>query len=97
MSKWKEINRYRVGNTEGKTEEILLEKDNEGNFRVINDYGNKSFEFERMSGHEFFRKVDRDITEDLEREFNHVWNTDVEEPTVYDDNNCIGDIPGDED
>ena len=64
---WKEIARYRSGCPDGSTEEHVLEKDEKGNFRVRNDFGNTVFEFERMSGYEFFRKVKRDIENDIEK------------------------------
>ena len=70
---WKEIARYRSGCPDGSTEEHVLEKDEKGNFRVRNDFGNTVFEFERMSGYEFFRKVKRDIENDIEKELNDLW------------------------
>ena len=70
---WKEIARYRSGCPDGSTEEHVLEKDEKGNFRVRNDFGNTVFEFERMSGYEFFRKVKRDIENDIEEELNELW------------------------
>jgi hypothetical protein len=71
---WQEIARYRAGLPGGGTEEFVLEKDDEGNFRIRNDFGNTVFEFERMSGYEFFRKVKRDVENDLEEELNELWN-----------------------
>ena len=37
---WKEMARYRAGSPDGGTEEFVLEKDDEGNFRIRNDFGN---------------------------------------------------------
>ena len=71
---WKEISRYRAGAPDGGTEEFVLEKDDDGNFRIRNDFGNTVFEFERMSGYEFLRKVSRDVENDLEDELNELWN-----------------------
>jgi hypothetical protein len=70
---WKEMARYRAGSPDGGTEEFVLEKDEDGNFRIRNDFGNSVFEFERMSGYEFFRKVSRDVENDLEDELNELW------------------------
>ena len=69
---WTEISRYRSAAPDGGTEELVLEKDENGNFRVRNDFGNSVFEFERMSGYELFRKVYRDIESDLEDELKQV-------------------------
>ena len=71
---WKEMSRYRAGAPDGGTEEFVLEKDDDGNFRVRNDFGNTVFEFERMSGYEFLRKISRDVENDLEDELNELWN-----------------------
>ena len=72
---WKEMSRYRAGGPDGSTEEFVLEKDDNGNFRIRNDFGNTVFEFERMSGYEFFRKISRDVENDLEDELNELWTT----------------------
>tara|TARA_B100001093_G_scaffold520073_1_gene612488 strand:- start:8208 stop:8528 length:321 start_codon:yes stop_codon:yes gene_type:complete len=82
---WKEMSRYRAGAPDGGTEEFVLEKDENGNFRVRNDFGNTVFEFERMSGYEFLRKISRDVENDLEDELNELWNN-----TGFDDDNCDG-------
>ena len=70
---WTEMGRYSAGAPDGGTEEFVLEKDENGNFRIRNDFGNSVFEFERMSGYEFFRKVSRDVENDLEDELNELW------------------------
>lgn len=70
---WTEMARYRAGAPDGSTEELVLEKDENGNFRIRNDFGNSVFEFERMSGYEFFRKISRDVENDLEDELNELW------------------------
>ena len=72
---WKEISRYRAGAPDGGTEEFVLEKDDDGNFRIRNDFGNTVFEFERMSGYEFLRKISRDVENDLEDELNELWTS----------------------
>jgi len=88
---WKEMARYRAGAPDGGTEELVLEKDENGNFRIRNDFGNTVFEFERMSGYEFLRKVHRDVENDLEDELNELW-TAVDYGSDDDLNsNCDGD------
>ena len=88
---WKEMSRYRAGAPDGSTEEFVLEKDDDGNFRIRNDFGNTVFEFERMSGYEFLRKIYRDVENDLEDELNELWTT-VDYGTDDDLNNdCDGD------
>ena len=72
---WQEMARYRSGAPDGSTEEFVLEKDENGNFRVRNDFGNSVFEFEKMAGYEFFRKVKRDIEKDLEEDLNDIWDS----------------------
>ena len=72
---WQEMARYRAGSPDGDTEEFVLEKDENGNFRIRNDFGNTVFEFERMSGYELFRKISRDVENDLEDELNELWTT----------------------
>jgi len=71
---WTEMARYRSGAPDGSTEEFVLEKDENGNFRLRNDFGNTIFEFERMSGYELFRKVKRDIQDDIEKDLNDLWS-----------------------
>mgnify|MGYP003134996313 FL=1 len=73
-------------------ETIILEKDEQGNFRIKNDFGNNVLEFERMSGYEIFRKINREVSNDLEDDLNNVWDNfydnDSEEPTVHDYDDC---------
>ena len=95
---WTEIGRYCTGDPDGNAEEFVLEKDDEGNFRITNDFGNSVFEFERMSGYEFFRKVKRDIQNDVESELNDVWNTidfanDQDDPDNCDDSSTKSNDP----
>ena len=93
---WKEMARYRAGSPDGGTEEFVLEKDDNGNFRIRNDFGNSVFEFERMSGYEFFRKIKRDVANDLEDEINELW-THVDLDDINDDcssNDYTGSVSG---
>ena len=89
---WKEIGRYNASSTDGDVETIILEKDEQGNFRIKNDFGNNVLEFERMSGYEIFRKINREVGNDLEDDLNNVWDnfydSDSEEPTVHDYDDC---------
>ena len=91
---WKEISRYRSASPDGGTEEHVLEKDENGNFRIRNDFGNSVFEFERMSGYEFVRKVYRDIENDLEDELNDLW-TAVDYGSDDDSNDDCNGFDGD--
>ena len=68
------MSRYRTSSADGSTEDFVLERDDEGNFRIKNDFGNIVIDFERMSGYEFFRKVKRDISNDIEDELNNIWD-----------------------
>jgi len=89
---WSEIGRYNASTPDGDVETVILEKDDQGNFRIKNDFGNNVFEFERMSAHEIFRKIQREVNNDLEDDLNNVWDGfydgDSEEPTVYDYDDC---------
>ena len=87
---WKEMARYRAGSPDGGTEELVLEKDENGNFRIRNDFGNTVFEFERMSGYEFFRKISRDVENDLEDELNELWTTVDYGPDDDSNDDCDG-------
>jgi len=93
---WAEIGRYSAGAPDGGTEEFVLEKDENGNFRIRNDFGNSVFEFERMSGYEFFRKISRDVENDLEDELNELWSgVDFNDPsTDCSSDNYKGSIAG---
>lgn len=89
---WAEIGRYNAATPDGDVETVILEKDDQGNFRIKNDFGNNVFEFERMSAHEIFRKIQREVNNDLEDDLNNMWDGfydgDSEEPTVYDYDDC---------
>lgn len=90
---WKEIRRFRVGTADGETDDIILEKDEDGNFRIINDFGNESFSFERMAGYEFFKKLSKAVTEDLNNDAFTSWvDDDNEDPTVYDSDSDDDDL-----
>tara|TARA_Y100001972_G_C7584685_1_gene293186 strand:+ start:596 stop:901 length:306 start_codon:yes stop_codon:yes gene_type:complete len=91
---WKEIGRYRSCTPDGATEEFVLEKDDNGNFRIRNDFGNSVFEFERMSGYEFFRKVKRDIENDIEKELNDLWDDVDIDSDDCDDIDLSSFVPG---
>ena len=75
MSKqWKQIGRYKVINADGAKEEITLESDESGNFRIKNDFGNMTFEFDGMSGIEFARRLFEDVRVEVEKEMDAWWN-----------------------
>jgi hypothetical protein len=89
---WTEIGRYNTSTPDGDVEAVVLEKDDQGNFRIKNDFGNNVFEFERMSAYELFRKIQREVSDDLEDDLNKdlysFYDDDSEEPTVYDYDDC---------
>lgn len=90
---WTEIGKYNSSNTEGEVETVILEKDKNGNFRIRNDFGNNVFEFDRMSGYDVFKKINREITDDLEDDlkasvWDNFYDADSEEPAVHDYDDC---------
>ena len=91
---WTEMARYRAGDPEGNVEEFVLEKDDDGNFRIRNDFGNSVFEFERMSGYELIRKLKRDMTQDIEKDLNDLWS-EIDSLTADDCDSADGNLyPG---
>ena len=71
---WSEIGRYPIMNADGDVEEIILERNHNGVFRIKNDFGNINFEFDTMTGVEFSRKLYEDIKEQIEYDLNDVWD-----------------------
>jgi len=88
---WTEIGRYNASSPDGDVETIILEKDSQGNFRIKNDFGNNVLEFERMSAHEIFRKISREVNNDLEDDLNSwdgYYDDESEDSSVYDYSDC---------
>ena len=63
---WREIGNYNVVDNDGNVEKYTLERSNTGGFRLKNDFGNISIEFDQMNALEFFRKVFNDVTAELD-------------------------------
>jgi hypothetical protein len=75
---WHEVNRYRISNKSGDTEEMILERHDDGSFRIRNDFGNVSIEFDSLSGAEFLRNVFDDLRDQIELDINDEWDDDDE-------------------
>ena len=73
---WKEINRYRISSGDGHFEDLILERNDEGNFRLKNDFGNINIEFDAMTGIEFARRMLDDIKDEVEFDLNNLFDDD---------------------
>ena len=51
--KWSEIGRWKVKNPSKETEEYIVEKTANGNFRIKNDFGNIKIEMDEESARKF--------------------------------------------
>tara|TARA_B100000131_G_C17868585_1_gene513253 strand:- start:185 stop:475 length:291 start_codon:yes stop_codon:yes gene_type:complete len=71
---WREINRYKIVDDEGNTEEMILERNDNGTFRIRNDFGNVNIEFDTMTGVEFLRKAFADVQDEVELDLNSLWD-----------------------
>ncbi len=85
-SNWQEINRYKVVTGDGSTEELVLERNDEGIFRLRNDFGNNVFEFDVMTGSEFTKRLRGDVVGEIDDDLGILWDTlpplgDDDEPT----------------
>jgi len=74
---WKEINRYRISSGDGHSEDLILERDDSGNFRLKNDFGNINIEFDSMTGVEFARRFFDDIKDEVEYDLNNLFDDDL--------------------
>lgn len=55
---WKKVKSWNVGTPDGSSETYTLyEDETSGCFRIQNDFGNITIDMERMSGHEFLKKL----------------------------------------
>ena len=79
MTTWREVNRYNVVDGDGNIEEMVLERNDKGTFRIRNDFGNINIEFDTMSAVEFFRKTFADVQDEIENDLNDIWNDDETE------------------
>lgn len=70
-AQWKRIQSYNVLNSEGETELYHLERSEEnGSFRIINDFGNNCIDFDTMSGYEMIKRVKESFENEIEQEIN---------------------------
>ena len=76
---WKELNRYNIVDGDGNIEQVILERNKDGTFRIRNDFGNMSIEFDTMSGTEFLRKIYNDVSDQIEVDLNELWDDETEE------------------
>ena len=81
---WREIRKYKVVSSDGTPETMILERNDDGNFRLRNDFGNVSIEFELMSGTELFRNILEDISDQVELDLMDVWDDLTEEDDIGD-------------
>jgi hypothetical protein len=88
---WREIRRYNVADGDGNVEEMILERNDKGVFRVRNDFGNINIEFDALSGTELFRNILEDIGHQIEDDLNDIWDS-LDDITEEDD--CDGDYNG---
>lgn len=86
---WQEINRYKIVNDDGNTEELILERNaRTGTFRIKNDFGNINIELDTMSAVEFLRRAFNDVQDLVEDDMNYGWDDET------DDSDCNGDDDG---
>ena len=85
---WKEIRRYNIVSGDGNVEEMVLERNDSGVFRIRNDFGNINIEFDLMSGTDMFRNILEDLTDQIDLDLDNLWSSlddDTEE-----DGDCDG-------
>jgi|6_EtaG_2_1085325.scaffolds.fasta_scaffold98516_1 hypothetical protein len=75
---WREIGRYKIVNTDGHTEEMILERTDDGCFRLKNEFGNVNIEFDPMSGIEFAKKMFDHISGEVEADLNDFFNDNMD-------------------
>lgn len=71
---WREVNRYKIVNSDGVTEELVLERSDEGIFRLRNDFGNSVFEFDVMTGSELTKKLRQDVVGEIDDDLEILWD-----------------------
>ena len=57
MINWKEIGRWNVASPDGNSEVFILERSDNGDFRIKNDFGNITIEMELMSAIDFVKNM----------------------------------------
>jgi len=87
---WKTLSKIEMRNRENDTETFTIQYD--GNFyRIQNEFGNISFEFDVSSGYTFAEELSGIISSDIESEI----NTFLTEQNIQNDNDCCSDIDTD--
>ena len=90
---WKTLSKIEMRNRENDTETFSIQYD--GNFyRIQNEFGNISFEFDVSSGYTFAEELNGIITSDIESEIN-TFLTDQNiqnDNDNYSDNDCCSDV-----
>ncbi len=80
---WKEFNKYKI-TSESVTEEIILEQ-SENMFRVRNEFGNMSIEFDLTTGLVFAKSLLEDMNHIAENEVKQFMNkSDIEDDVIFD-------------
>ena len=74
---WREIGRYRIASGDGHSEDLILERDDNGNFRLKNEFGNINIEFDSMTGIEFARRFLDDLKDEVEFDLNNLFDDDL--------------------
>ena len=74
---WTEINRYRISDGDGNTEDLILERNSKGHFRLKNDFGNVNIEFDAMTGLEFVKRLFDDMKDEVEIDINKLFDDDL--------------------
>ena len=87
MNNYNEVGRWNVGTPDGNSEEMILEKNKEG-YRLRNDFGNISIEFDKMSAKEFFKKLNDAVNDTLEKDLFDWFASDLDDDL---DTDCDGD------
>ena len=64
---YNEIGRWSVGTPDGNSEEMILEKNQDG-YRLRNDFGNVNIEFDKMSAKEFFKKLNNAVNDTMDKD-----------------------------
>ena len=87
MKTWKEIGRWNVGSPDGNSEEYILERSENGDFRIKNDFGNISIEMELMSAVDFIKNVYEAMQDEIEIDIDGYLN-DFDDNDDDDENDC---------
>jgi hypothetical protein len=74
--KWVRINSYKAMNADGEVETYHLERCIEKDaFRIVNDFGNNSLEFDLIPGYEMIKKIKDDYEKEIEDDLNRLYGT----------------------